>query len=149
MVRKIDHIGIAVRTLERGLAFYEALGLVCSGRETVESQQVKVAFIDLGHSRVELLEPTGPESPIARFLERRGEGIHHLCLRVEDLEARLESLRAAGVRLINHEPVEGAGGCRVAFVHPASAGGVLIELSQPAGEGTGDLDEPSGKPCDR
>ncbi len=135
MVRKIDHIGMAVHSLEAGLAFYKALGLQVSGRETVASQQVAVAFIEVGQSRVELLEPTGPESPIARFLEKRGEGIHHVCLRVDDLESRLAELKTAGVRLINSEPVEGADGCLVAFVHPASASGVLIELSQPGPAG--------------
>jgi methylmalonyl-CoA epimerase len=135
MVRKIDHIGMAVRSLEQGLAFYQALGLACDGRETVASQQVEVAFVTVGDSRVELLEPTGPESPIARFLEKRGEGIHHICLLVDDIEARLQQLRKTGVRLINSEPVIGAGGCRVAFVHPASASGVLVELSQPGSSG--------------
>lgn len=134
MVRKIDHIGIAVRRLEEGLQFYQALGLTCSGRETVSSQQVDVAFLEVGESRVELLEPTGPESPIARFLEKRGEGVHHVCLRVDDLEAQLERLKSSGVRLINSSPVDGADGCRVAFIHPSSASGVLIELSQPAPE---------------
>jgi len=135
MVRKIDHIGIAVPSLEQGLGFYRALGLECTGRETVESQKVEVAFIEVGESRVELLEPTSPESPIARFLEKRGQGIHHLCLQVQDLVERLAALKAAGVRLINETPVEGAGGCRVAFVHPASTGGVLVELSQPDPDG--------------
>jgi methylmalonyl-CoA/ethylmalonyl-CoA epimerase len=131
MVRKIDHIGIAVPSLAEGLGFYRALGLECSGRETVASQQVEVAFIEVGESRIELLEPTDPQSPIARFLEKRGQGIHHLCFRVDDIDARLAELKSAGVRLINEAPVPGAGGCRVAFVHPASAGGVLVELSQP------------------
>lgn len=135
MVRKIDHIGIAVPSLEEGLGFYEALGLVCSGRETVASQQVEVAFIDVGQSRIELLQPTGPQSPIARFLQKRGQGIHHVCLQVDDLEGRLAELKLAGIRLINSEPVAGAGGCRVAFVHPASASGVLVELSQPGPAG--------------
>jgi methylmalonyl-CoA/ethylmalonyl-CoA epimerase len=135
MVRKIDHIGIAVSSLEEGLGFYEALGLACVGRETVASQQVEVAFIEVGESRIELLEPTGPRSPIARFLEKRGQGIHHVCLQVNDLESRLAELKAAGIRLINNGPVVGAGGCRVAFVHPGSAGGVLIELSQPGPAG--------------
>lgn len=135
MVRRIDHIGIAVPSLAGGLGFYEALGLSCSGRETVASQQVEVAFVEVGESRIELLEPTGPDSPIARFLEKRGQGIHHICFRVDDIERRLAGLKAAGVRLINEEPVPGADGCRVAFVHPASAGGVLVELSQPGEHG--------------
>jgi len=133
MVRKIDHIGIAVRDLEQGLAFYQALGLDCTGRETVASQQVEVAFIGVGESRVELLQPTGPDSPVAGFLDKRGEGIHHLCFRVDDLEVRLAALKSAGLRLIHEEPVPGAEGCRVAFVHPAAACGVLVELSEPGG----------------
>ena len=135
MVRKIDHIGIAVPSLEDGLGFYQALGLECTGRETVESQKVEVAFIDVGESRIELLEPNSPDSPIAKFIDRRGQGIHHLCLTVADIEAKLAQLKAAGMRLINETPVEGAGGCRVAFVHPASTGGVLVELSQPGPDG--------------
>ncbi len=131
MVRKIDHVGIAVKNLENGLSFYRVLGLECRGRELVPSQQVEVAFIEVGESRVELLQPTGPDSPVARFLEKRGEGIHHLCFRVDDLEQRLARLKAEGKRLINETPVAGAEGCQVAFVHPAAAGGVLIELSQP------------------
>ncbi len=124
----LDHIGIAVRSLDSA-KIYEDLGLTIEHVETVETQRVKTAFLSVGDSNLELLEPTSPDSPIAKFIEKRGEGIHHICLRVDDLEAHLERLKAAGYRLINEAPVPGAHGCRVAFLHPSAGNGVLIELS--------------------
>lgn len=126
---RLDHIGIAVRSLEAA-KIYETLGLTIGHTETVTSQGVKTAFLAVGDSNLELLEPTGPDSPIAKFIEKRGEGIHHICLRVERIEEHLERLKAAGYRLINDAPVPGAHGCRVAFLHPAAGNGVLIELSE-------------------
>ena len=126
---KLDHIGIAVRSLASA-KIYEDLGLTIEHVETVESQRVKTAFLSVGDAKLELLEPTSPDSPIAKFIEKRGEGIHHICLRVDDLEAHLERLKAAGYRLINEAPVPGAHGCRVAFLHPSAGNGVLIELSE-------------------
>jgi methylmalonyl-CoA/ethylmalonyl-CoA epimerase len=126
---KLDHIGIAVRSLE-GSAIYKALGLEIDHTETVETQKVRTAFLSVGDSNLELLEPISTDSPIAKFIEKRGEGIHHICLRVEDLESHLERLKAEGFRLINDAPVPGAHGCRVAFLHPAAGNGVLIELSE-------------------
>lgn len=129
----LDHIGIAVNSLERA-AIYKALGLEIDHVETVESQKVKTAFLSAGEANLELLEPTAPDSPIAKFIEKRGEGIHHICLRVENIEAHLEKLKAEGYRLIHESPVPGAHGCRVAFLHPAAGNGVLIELSEKAGD---------------
>lgn len=126
---KLDHIGIAVRSLD-GAKIYEALGLKIEHTEVVASQGVKTAFLSVGDSNLELLEPTGPESTIAKFIEKRGEGIHHICLRVDDIESHLARLKAEGYRLINESPVPGAHGCRVAFLHPAAGNGVLIELSE-------------------
>ena len=126
---KLDHIGIAVRSLD-GAKIYEALGLHVGHTEVVESQGVRTAFLSVGDSNLELLEPTGPESTIAKFIEKRGEGIHHICLRVDDLESHLVRLKAEGYRLINEHPVPGAHGCRVAFLHPSAGNGVLIELSE-------------------
>ena len=125
----LDHIGIAVKSLDSA-AIYEALGLSVDHVETVETQGVRTAFLAVGDSNLELLEPTGPQSAIAKFIEKRGEGIHHICLRVTDLEAELTRLKGKGFRLINEAPVPGAHGCRVAFLHPAAGNGVLIELSE-------------------
>jgi methylmalonyl-CoA epimerase len=126
---KLDHIGIAVRSLDAA-KIYEALGLTIEHTETVASQGVRTAFLAVGDSNLELLEPIGPESTIAKFIEKRGEGIHHICLRVDDIESQLARLKAEGYRLINESPVPGAHGCRVAFLHPAAGNGVLIELSE-------------------
>jgi methylmalonyl-CoA/ethylmalonyl-CoA epimerase len=126
---KLDHIGIAVRSLASA-KIYEDLGLTIEHVETVETQRVKTAFLSVGDANLELLEPTSSDSPIAKFIEKRGEGIHHICLRVENIEAHLERLKAAGYRLINEAPVPGAHGCRVAFLHPSAGNGVLIELSE-------------------
>jgi methylmalonyl-CoA/ethylmalonyl-CoA epimerase len=129
--RTLDHIGIAVSSLETGAGFWEALGLSLTGCEEVPEQQVRVGFIEAGGTRIELLEATSPGSPIARHLEKRGPGLHHLCLRVTDIRSTMERLKAAGYRLLTDEPQPGAHGCQVCFVHPKSAGGVLLELSQP------------------
>ncbi len=127
----LDHIGIAVASLEQRLAFYRLLGLEAAGREVVATQQVEVAFLPLEGTRIELLQPTSADSPIAKFLAKRGEGLHHIALRVDDIAAVMGALRQAGVALLADEPQEGAHGSRVCFVHPKSAGGVLLELCQP------------------
>lgn len=129
MKPRLDHIGIAVRSIETA-KIYEALGLTIDHVEVVETQKVKTAFISVGDSNVELLEPTSSDSTIAKFIEKRGEGIHHLCFRVDDIEKELANLQAKGFRLINEAPVPGAHGCRVAFLHPSAGSGVLIELSE-------------------
>lgn len=127
---KIDHLGIAVRSLDRALEFYrDQLGLEVSLRETVEHEQVNVAMLPLGEPRIELLEPTEPDSVIGKFIERRGEGLHHIAIRVPDLTASVERLKRSGARLLN-EPRAGAGGHLYVFVHPSSTGGVLLELIQ-------------------
>jgi methylmalonyl-CoA/ethylmalonyl-CoA epimerase len=127
----LDHIGIAVATLADGLGIYQALGLELEGVEEVAEQGVKVGFLPLGDTRIELLEPTGSDSPIATHLERRGPGLHHVCMRVPDIRAAMDALVGRGYRLLSDEPRRGAHDCLVCFVHPKSAGGVLIELSQP------------------
>jgi methylmalonyl-CoA epimerase len=126
---RLDHIGIAVKSLQAA-GVYEALGLTVDHVETVETQKVRTAFLSVGDSSIELLEPTGPDSTIAKFIDKRGEGIHHICLRVDDIESHLAALQAKGYRLINEHPVPGAHGCRVAFLHPSAGNGVLIELSE-------------------
>jgi methylmalonyl-CoA/ethylmalonyl-CoA epimerase len=130
----LDHIGIAVESIDDGLEIYEALGLEVEAIEVVPEQGVRVALLPVGDSRLELLEPTGPDSPIARHLERRGPGLHHICLRVPDIRAAMEILSEQGRTLLSEEPQLGANGCLVCFVHPKSTGGVLLELSQPAAE---------------
>jgi LAO/AO transport system kinase len=125
----IDHLGIAVTSLEQSIAFYQSLGLTVAHRETVLTEKVDVAMLPAGDSRIELLEPTAADSPIAKFLEKRGPGLHHIALRVPDLEAAIARLQAGGARLLN-QPRTGAGGHTYAFVHPASTGGVLLELIQ-------------------
>src|SRR5215216_835087 len=139
---KIDHIGIATRGIEESLAFWrDALGLEVKHTETVEEQGVRVAMLPVGEPRVELLEPTGPDTPVGKFLEKRGPGIHHVAVRVADIRATLARLKADGARLIDEEPRVGAGGCLVAFVHPASSGGVLLELVEHNDENTGQSKE--------
>jgi methylmalonyl-CoA/ethylmalonyl-CoA epimerase len=129
-VKKLDHIAIAVRDLEESSRFYrDVLGLPGAGEETVAEQKVKVGFFTAGATRIELLAPTAPDSPVAKFLETRGPGLHHICLQVEDLDAELERLRRAGVAF-TAEPRPGSHGSRIAFIHPKSAGGVLIELCE-------------------
>jgi LAO/AO transport system kinase len=130
LVSRISHLGIAVESIGKGGTFWDLLGLTEEHREVVESQKVTTSFRPVGESSFELLEATSPESPIAKFLEKRGPGLHHVCLDVEDVDAALAKLKAAGVRLVNETPFDGAGGCRVAFVHPASTGGILLELSE-------------------
>jgi LAO/AO transport system kinase len=125
----IDHLGIAVPALDEAIGFYQRLGLAVGHRETVASEKVDVAMLPAGDSRIELLQPSTPDSPIAKFLEKRGPGLHHIALRVPDLNAAVASLKASGARLLN-EPRQGAGGHTYVFVHPASAGGVLLELIQ-------------------
>jgi LAO/AO transport system kinase len=125
----IDHLGIAVPALESAIAFYEALGLAVAHRETVDTEKVRVAMLPAGESRIELLEPASSDSPISKFLEKRGPGLHHVALKVPDLAGAVERLRASGARLLN-EPQAGAGGHLYVFVHPASTGGVLLELIQ-------------------
>ncbi|MEI3611774.1 methylmalonyl-CoA epimerase [Pseudogracilibacillus sp. SO30301A] len=128
---KIAHIGIAVHNIENSLAFYnDLLGLTLENVEEVESEQVKVAFLKIGESRIELLEPISKESPIAKFLERKGEGIHHIALEVNDIEKRLLQLKTEGIRLINEQPKEGSNNSQIAFLHPKSTNGVLVELCQ-------------------
>jgi LAO/AO transport system kinase len=128
-VPSIDHLGIAVKSLEQSIPFYESIGLRTAHRETVAKEMVHVAMLPAGASRIELLEPATADSPISNFLEKRGPGLHHVALRVPDLNAAVERLRASGARLLN-EPREGAGGHLYVFVHPASTGGVLLELIQ-------------------
>lgn len=127
----IDHIGIAVKSIPEALEFWEkTLGVKCTGVEEVADQKVKTAFLPLKDSEVELLEPTADDSPVAKYIEKRGEGIHHLALRVDDLEAALAELKEKGVRLIDEKPRKGAGGAMIAFIHPKATGGILLELSQ-------------------
>lgn len=132
MISKIDHLGIAVHSIAAARVFYEqVLGLVCEGSEEVEAQKVRTAFFRVGETHVELLEPTSPDSPVAKFLARHGEGIHHIAYASDDIEGELAAARAQGCQLINPEPVEGAGGKRIAFLHPRSTFGVLTELCTP------------------
>jgi methylmalonyl-CoA epimerase len=124
----IDHIGVAVKSLAAAKGIYERLGLSLSHEEVVESEQVRVVMVPLGESRMELLEPTSENSVIAKFIAQRGEGLHHVSLRVPDLSAAVERLKQSGVRLVSNEIKVGAGGHKYIFVHPSSAGGVLLEL---------------------
>lgn len=128
---KINHLGIATNGIDEALKFWEkALGLEKVHTEVVEEQKVRVAMLPIGETNIELLEPTAPDSPIAKFLEKRGGGIHHIAVEVEDINASLAKLKAEGARLIDESPRVGAEGCLIAFVHPASSGGVLLELTQ-------------------
>ena len=132
MTFELDHIGVAVESLEKGKTFYEALGLGPMTTEIVASEKVKVGFFQLQEGvRIELLEPTEKDSAIAKFLEKRGPGVQQVCFRVKDIRATLKALKEKGIQLINDEPRPGAHGCQVAFIHPKSTGGILIELSQP------------------
>ena len=126
---KINHLGIATNGIDEALKFWaDSLGLENVHTETVEDQKVRVAMLPVGESRIELLEPTSDDSPISKFLEKRGGGIHHIAVEVDDIKAALEKLRSQGARLIDEVPRIGAEGCLVAFVHPGSTGGVLLEL---------------------
>jgi len=126
---KIDHLGIAVPSLEAAIAAYEALGFRVDETHDVPTEKVRTAFLAVGESHLELLEPTDPASVIARFLEKRS-GLHHVCVLVDDLDAALAQMKARGVPLLDEKPRVGAGGCRVAFVHPKGAAGVLLELKE-------------------
>lgn len=131
LVNKVDHIGIAVSSLEESIKFYqEVLGLELHGTEVVEEQKVKVAFLPIGDTEVELLEATTPDSAIAKFIETKGQGVQHIAFRVDNIEAALDEMRAKGIRLIDEKPRYGAGGARIAFLHPKSTNGVLIELCE-------------------
>ena len=132
---KINHLGIATKEIAGALEFWEdALGLENVHTEIIEDQKVRVAMLPLGESRIELLEPTSEDSPISKFLEKRGGGIHHIAVEVTDIEASLAKLKEKGMRLIDETPRIGAEGCLVAFVHPSSANGVLLELVQTPSE---------------
>jgi methylmalonyl-CoA epimerase len=128
----IDHLGIAVKSLAAAKSIYEKLGLTTSAEEVVAGEQVRVVMLPVGESRLELLEATSENSAIAKYIAKRGEGLHHVCLRVPDLSAVVERLKNDGVRLVSNEIKIGAGGHRYVFVHPASAGGVLLELVEAA-----------------
>jgi methylmalonyl-CoA epimerase len=127
---QIDHLGIAVKSLAAAKGIYEKLGLNVSPEETVEQEQVRLVMVPVGESRLELLEATSENSTIAKFIAKRGEGLHHVCLKVPDLAAAVARLKADGVRLVSQEIKTGAGGHRYVFVHPSSTGGVLLELVQ-------------------
>lgn len=133
---ELDHIGIATESLKTGKGFYEALGLKLDHTESVQSEKVQVGFFGLDNNcNIELLEPTSNDSTVVKFLEKRGPGIHHICLRVENIRDTIRKLKDNGVQMIHAEPFKGAHDCEVAFVHPKSTGGVLIELSQPSKKG--------------
>ncbi len=133
MVEKIDHIGIAVKSLDNALKFYETLGIKPYHFEEVESQKVKTAFIKVGDTNIELLESTSEEGPIAKYIAKKGEGIHHICYEVENVRLALEKMKSEGFKLIDENPKPGAHGKIVAFIHPKSTNGVLTELAQDAG----------------
>ena len=129
MLTKINHIGIAVHSIEEALPFYrDSLGMTLKGTEEVPSQKVKVAFLAIGESKIEQLEPTSPESPVAKFLEKSGPGVHHVAYGVPDVEKAIAQLIAAGARMIDAVPRAGAHGAKIAFIHPKSSGGVLTEI---------------------
>jgi len=131
MVLKLDHIGVAVSNMEESLKLYtELLGLELHGTEVVEEQKVKVAFLPVGDTEIELLESTSPDGPVAKFIESRGQGVQHLAFNVENIEEALAKMKEQGVRLIDEVPRYGAGGAKIAFLHPKATGGVLIELCQ-------------------
>lgn len=130
-VLKIDHLGIAVKSIDEGKRFWTGvLGLDFEGTETVEEQKVTTAFFPVGESEVELLQSTADDGPVAKYIEKRGEGIQHVAFQVENIEAALEELKAKGIRLIDETPRKGAGGAKIAFLHPKSTSGVLVELCE-------------------
>jgi len=130
-ILKIDHLGIAVNSIEDGKRFWsDVLGLAFEGTETVEAQQVTTAFFPTGESEVELLESTSPDGPVAKYIEKRGQGIQHVAFRVRNIEAALDELKEKGVQLIDKKPRVGAGGAKIAFLHPKATGGVLVELCE-------------------
>lgn len=131
MLKKINHIGIAVKSLENSIPFYrDQLGMTFEGTEEVAEQKVRVAFLQIGESRIELLEPTSEDSPIAKFLEKKGEGVHHMAYEVDDVVATLADLKEKGIRLIDETPRRGAHNSLIAFLHPKATGGVLTEICQ-------------------
>jgi len=130
-VTKVDHIGIAVNNMDEALAFYrDTLGITSTGTEIIEEQKVKVAFLPLGDTELELLESTAPDGPVAKFIEKRGEGIQHIALRVDNIEEALAELKEKDFKLIDQQPRYGAGNARIAFLHPKATGGILLELSE-------------------
>lgn len=130
-ILKIDHLGIAVNSIDRGKAFWsDVLGLDCEGVETVAEQKVTTAFFPVGESEVELLESTAPDGPVAQYIEKRGQGIQHVAFRVENIDQALAELKAKGIQLIDQTPRMGAGGAKIAFLHPKATNGVLVELCQ-------------------
>lgn len=130
-ILKIDHLGIAVNSIDEGKSFWsDVLGLSFEGAETVEAQKVTTAFFPVGESEVELLESTSPDGPVAKYIEKKGQGIQHIAFRVADIEAALAELKEKGVRLIDETPRKGAGGAKIAFLHPKATGGVLVELCE-------------------
>lgn len=136
MIKKVDHIGIAVHSLEQSLPFYtDILQLPLLGIEEVESEKVKVAFLQAGETKLELLEPTSAESPIAKYIEKRGQGIHHVALGVGSIEERIKEIKEKGIQMIHDVAKPGAGGASVAFLHPKSTGGVLYEFCEKNGRG--------------
>ena len=130
-VTKVDHIGIAVNNMDEALAFYrDTLGITSTGTEVIEDQKVRVAFLPLGDTELELLESTAPDGPVAKFIEKRGEGIQHIALRVDNIEEALAELKEKDFKLIDQQPRYGAGNARIAFLHPKATGGILLELSE-------------------
>ncbi len=130
-ILKIDHLGIAVSSIDQKKKFWmDALGLELEGTETVEEQKVTTAFLPVGESEVELLESTAPDGPVAKYIEKRGEGIQHVAFRVENIEEALEELKQKGIALIDQTPRKGAGGAKIAFLHPKATSGVLVELCE-------------------
>jgi len=130
-VTKLDHIGIAVKSIDDSLAFYrDILGINATGTETIADQKVRVAFLPLGDTELELLESTSPDGPVAQFIEKRGEGIQHIALRVENIEEALRELKEKDFKLIDVQPRYGAGNARIAFLHPKATGGILLEISE-------------------
>jgi methylmalonyl-CoA/ethylmalonyl-CoA epimerase len=130
-ILKIDHLGIAVNSIDEGKNFWsDVLGLEFEGAETVDAQKVTTAFFPVGESEVELLESTAPDGPVAKYIEKRGQGIQHVAFRVADIEAALAELKEKGIRLIDEKPRHGAGGARIAFLHPKATNGVLVELCE-------------------
>ena len=136
-IQALNHIGVAVRSIDEQRAYYEeTLGLPFEGQEDVPSQKVRVAFFRVGDMRIELLEPTEPDSPVAKFIEKRGEGLHHVAYTVEDIQTRIDELKNSGLRMIDDQPREGAHQMQIAFLHPKSSHGVLTELCEPAANHT-------------
>ncbi len=136
-MKRVDHIAVAVTSLEEALGFYQdQLGMTCIGIETVEEQGVRVAKLDAGNTHIELLEPLAPDTPVGKFLAQKGPGLHHICMAVDDIEADLNILKSCKVRLIDETYRIGAGGAKIAFVHPKASGGVLLELSEPVDQKT-------------